>query len=114
MSALTTDSDRYFDNHSIYSLDNTDDGLSQISKLDQIDRDLAVIMKQSIRDPNVLQGWKISVKGKGTGVIVEVIRKFGQTTTFRVQFDSGTVEVLALKRSASKGTVAFTPITKVR
>jgi hypothetical protein len=114
VSALTGDSDHHYDSRSIYSMDPTDDGLSQISRLDQLDRDLAIIMRQSKYEPNVLFGWKISIKGKGTGVIIEVVRRWAMTTMFRVQFDNGKTELLPLKRSANKGTVPFTPITKVR
>ena len=99
------------DTQSIYSLV-SDEAASTVSKLDLLDRELPSIVKESKHHPGVLVGWKISVRDHGVGVVTDAVRKWGSTTMFKVQFDDGKVETLALQRGTKKGSVPFVPISK--
>lgn len=69
------------------------------------------IMKSSVHDPKVLIGWRIFVKGRGNGLVLSIKKVKFSSTKFAVQFENGTIEYLALKRSATKGRVPFTLIS---
>lgn len=70
------------------------------------------IMTQSVGDPKVLVGWRIMVKGIGSGTVLSVKRVKFSTSKFVVQFDTGAMKSLALRRSETKGKVPFTLIGK--
>jgi hypothetical protein len=71
------------------------------------------IMKSAVDDPRVLIGWRVLVKGQGSGTVLSIKKIKFSTTKFVIQFDSGIVKTLALKRSDTKGKVPFTLITKI-
>lgn len=69
-------------------------------------------VKASARSPSVLVGWRVIVKGRGSGLVVEMVKRRFMTTRFKVDFDNGVTEVLALQRSLKKGSVPFILISK--
>lgn len=71
------------------------------------------VMKSAVHDPRVLVGWRVMVKGQGSGAVVSLRKIKFAATKFVVHFDSGVVKTLALKRSETKGKVPFTLISKV-
>eukprot|EP01031_Cornospumella_fuschlensis_P038124 gene38124-46321_t len=70
------------------------------------------VLSESVANPQVLVGWRVNVRGYGTGVVLSMRRKRFQTTRFVVQFETGSIVKLALQRSRTKGTVPFTLISK--
>jgi hypothetical protein len=73
----------------------------------------AFIVKEAAANPAALVGWQITVQGKGLGLVLGIKRRLGQATLFRVQFDTGNVQLLSLKRSDTKGDTPFAPVAKV-
>lgn len=71
------------------------------------------IVLQSNSDPGVLIGWRVFVRGYGTGKILSMKRKKFTTTKFIIQFESGKVEALTLRRSKLKGDLPFTLLSKL-
>ena len=71
-------------------------------------------LAQSVTDPRVLIGWKISLNNdKVHGIILSTIKRPFATTKFAVQCSNGKVYILKLKRSENKGKVPFKLIEKV-
>jgi hypothetical protein len=72
------------------------------------------VMHKSTVDPRVLIGWRVSVRGFGTGVVLGTVRKLLSTTKLLVRMEQDDSEVaLALQRSRTKGTVPFALIEKM-
>jgi hypothetical protein len=72
------------------------------------------VMYKSTKDPRVLIGWRVSVRGLGTGLVLGTVRKTFCTTKLLVRMEQDDSEVaLALQRSPTKGTVPFALIEKV-
>ena len=109
--ARSIENDAHMDTQSIYSMV-SDEAASTVSKLDLLDRELPMIIKESKHHPGVLVGWKISVRDRGVGMVTAAVRKWGSTTQYTVQFEDGKVETLALQRGSKKGSVPFIPISK--
>lgn len=84
-----------------------------VSDMSLHDQPFQSVLQQSVNDPNVLIGWRVLIRGQGTGVILSMKRKKFTTTRFVVQFENGRVEALPLRRSKKKGTVAFTLLSKL-
>lgn len=70
------------------------------------------VLLESVTNPQVLVGWRINVRGHGTGIVLSMRRKRFQTTRFVVQFETGQIAKLALQRNKKKGTVPFSLISK--
>ncbi len=85
--------------------------MSGYSKIDFLLYENEVI-KQSAADPKVLIGWRILVKGMGSGTVLSIKKIKFASTKFVVQFDDGTMKYLSLMRSETKGKVPFTLISK--
>ena len=71
------------------------------------------VIIDSVENPKVLIGWRIMVKGYGTGLVLSLKKQRFSTTKFNIQLESGARVTLPLKRSARKGTVPFTLIGKL-
>jgi hypothetical protein len=89
------------------------DGVSVYSRMDSYNAEMSWIMRTSRAEPRALIGWRISVPGKGTGVVLDIKKRLGRTTQFKVQFEDGKLEFLKLKRSSNKGNVPFSPLGKL-
>ena len=79
-------------------------------------RDLShqsTIIKESATNPSVLIGWQINIRHKGLGLVLGIKKRMGRATLFRVQMDSGEVQMLSLKRSNTKGDLPFIPVTRL-
>ena len=76
-------------------------------------RQHAFIVKEAAANPAALVGWQIAIRGKGLGLVLGIKRRLGQATLFRVQMDAGNVQLLSLKRSATKGDLPFAPVAKI-
>jgi hypothetical protein len=70
-------------------------------------------IKESVKNPEVLLGWQINIRGRGVGVILDIKKSLGRTTKFYVRLDNGNMKLLSLKRSDKKGQVPFSLISKV-
>jgi hypothetical protein len=70
------------------------------------------LLEQSTKDPRVLIGCRVIVEGYGLGVILDTQKVKFSTTRYVVQFVNG-VRILSLKRSASKGKIPFTVLSKL-
>jgi hypothetical protein len=91
---------------------------SSLSKSDtplssMIDQPFANLLYQSQKNPKVLIGWRVLVRGSGIGVVLDLKRKKFSTTRFVIQFENGLSKALKLQRSEKKGKVPFTLLNKV-
>ena len=73
----------------------------------------STVIKESATNPSILIGWQISIKNKGLGLVLGTKKRVGRATLFRVQMDSGEVQMLSLKRSNTKGDLPFVPLTRL-
>lgn len=110
----------YNDNNSTLDEDQsvTSDTISEISRADFNDKNFYdhnndTVIKASIKNPSILIGWQVNVKNRGVGVIIDMIKAFGRSTKFKIQFANNRIEHLSLKRSDTKGKIPFSMITKV-
>jgi hypothetical protein len=70
------------------------------------------ILQESIHHPEILVGWNVIVKGHGSGLITALEQHRFSGTRYKVQFESGKIESLPLKRSERKGNLPFVMISK--
>lgn len=68
----------------------------------------------SVENPKVLIGWRVLIKGYGMGIVVSLKKQRFATTQFNIKMENGSKVTLPLKRSAKKGSVPFTLITKLK
>ena len=73
----------------------------------------STVIKESAINPSILIGWQINIKNKGLGLVLGTKKRMGRSTLFRVQMDSGEVQMLSLKRSNTKGDLPFVPLTRL-
>lgn len=73
----------------------------------------AEIRVQSVGNPLVLVGWRISVKSYGTGIVLSVHKVKFRPRHFKIQFDNGESHKLPLQRSEKKGSVPFALLNRV-
>ena len=85
--------------------------MSGFSKIDFLLYENDVI-KQAAHDPKVLIGWRVLVKGLGSGTVLSIKKTTFSSTKFVIQFDDGSIQKLSLKRSETKGKIPFTLISK--
>lgn len=92
----------------------TDDAMSIVSRSDfALAHQDSHIFQESVHNPAILVGWRVSVRGYGTGLVLSVHKKKFRCTHFKIQFDDGRTRILPLQRSAKKGTVSFSLLSKI-
>lgn len=73
-----------YDNHSVHSLISEED-VSTISKMDEINGEMISIIKKSTTRPDSLIGWRINVHGMGVGHVSAIKKRLGMPTLFKIE-----------------------------
>jgi hypothetical protein len=92
------------------------DRLQALGSPDRGTTDPVAIMRESVRNPQVLIGCRIFISGKGQGTITGMQKKKFHSTTFKILFDNDRRRdaLLKLRRRADKAGEEFQILPHIR